>query len=120
MMRSSLLLLLPLLVTAFTCTTEPTTDSQERCEDHPLHAELIAADGATLRVVVTLAQESGDDPATLQDRLLEELRGSQHEIVRRSVNFPILTLVVGEDALCRLVSSALVTSIERDEAVHTS
>ena len=47
-MRSSLLLLLPLLVTAFTCTTEPTTDSQERCEDHPLHAELIAADGATL------------------------------------------------------------------------
>lgn len=116
MLRSTLLLLLPLVITASGCTTDPTTNSQARCEDHPLHAELIATDDATLRVIVTLAHESSDDPATLQDRLLEELKGSQHEIVRRSDNFPILTLLVGEDALCRIVGSTLVASIERDEA----
>jgi hypothetical protein len=114
MPRRTLLLLLLSLTLA--CAPQPMHQDDERCDNHPLHAELSASENGTLRIVVTLVQQGSEEVATLQDRLLEELQGTRHEVLRRYDHFPIMALMVGEDAFCRLVVSPLVESVQKDEA----
>ena len=90
---------------------------QDRCQDHPLYAELASAPEGTVRVVVTLVHEAGDDVVQLQDQLLAMLEGSEHEVVRRYEHLPLITLEVAEAAFCRLASSPLVQAMQLDEAV---
>ena len=112
-------LLLPILLTCFAygCSLRPMSDDHAACLHHPLFQELMTTDGDVLQVIITLTGEPADDVARLQDRLLNELEGTEHQVVRRYDNFPILTLQVGEAALCRLVASPLVETIKVDEDV---
>jgi hypothetical protein len=115
MRQMMLMILLPLLfVGAATCTTQPMSETGIRCEDHPLHPTLRAAENHTLNVIVTLADDRDDDVQRLQGRLDALLEGAEHQVLRRSDNFPIVTLRVGEEAFCRLVASALVKAIQQD------
>jgi hypothetical protein len=50
----------------------------------------------------------------LQDRLLDELRGTDVDVVRRYEMRPQLALRVDEPALCRLLVSELVRALQRD------
>lgn len=105
---------MPLLLAAFSCMTQLMSESERQCEDHPLHASLRAADDRTLRVIVALVADAAESVAQRQDRLLTALRGTEHTVLRRSDNFPIITLAVSEAAFCRLVASPLVHAIQRD------
>lgn len=109
-----------LLLAALTCTTQPMDANRERCAEHPLFAALAASGGRTLGVVVTLRPAEGVAPAALQRRLLAELQDAEHTVLRRSDNFPIITLAVGEEAFCRVVTSDLVESVERDSPEPTT
>jgi hypothetical protein len=102
-----------LLVGAATC-TQPLSESAMRCEDHPLHSRLQAAENQTLNVTVTLEDAEDTDVQRLQDRLVALLQGTRHEVLRRSDNFAIVTLSIGPDAFCRMVGSALVKAIQED------
>lgn len=107
---------MPLLLTmALTCIAQGCTlsDDHAACSAHPLFQELVADQG-TLQVIVTLSGEPTETVTDLQDRLLNELEGTELEVVRRYDNFPLLTLRVGAAALCRLLASPLVEAIQVD------
>lgn len=115
MRQMMLMTLLPLLlVGAATCTAHPMSETGIRCEDHPLHPRLLAAANHTLRVIVTLGDDRDDDVQRLQDRLVALVEGTEHQVLRRYDNFPIVALSVGEEAFCRLVASTLVKAIQED------
>ena len=116
----SVLFVIALAGFASGCTMRSMSDDRAACLDHPRFTELMATheaalNDAALQVIVTLSGEPTDEVADLQDRLLSELEGTEHEVVRRYGNFPILTLQVGSAALCRLVTSLLVEAIQVDE-----
>jgi len=114
MRQMMLMILLPLLLVGpATCTTQPMRETEIRCEDHPLYPRLRAAENQTLSIVVALG-DGDDDVQRLQGRLDVLLEGAEHQILRRSDNFPIVTVRVGEDAFCRLVSSSLVKAMQQD------
>jgi hypothetical protein len=99
---------------AASCSTQPTVESVQRCDEHPLYSRLVESGDGRLRVIVTLDTAQADEAAQLQDRLLLQLEGTDYNVVRRSTNFPIITLSVREDAFCRLITSPLVATIQQD------
>ena len=107
-------LLLPALLLTMGCSPQPLAATEASCEDHPVYTDLVATGGSTLEVIVALVHDQRDNVTDLQDRLLAELEGTEHEIVRRSRNFPIITLSVGEAAFCRLVTSPLVEGMQEN------
>ena len=122
MMRSAMTsTLLALAFGAVACATLPVGPSQRQgvCADHAWYADVTAAPEPGLQLVILLVREADEDVRQLQDRLLLALEGTAYELVRRSDNFPIVTLRVGEDAFCRLIASPLVEGMQRDEPETT-
>lgn len=114
-MTRSMTLLPLLLMTA--CSTPQTTEISERCAAHPLHADLRASAGQSLRILATLNAPADGDVAGRQDALLKELEGTDYTLVRRPENFAVLALSVREEAFCRVVTSELVQAVQKDMAV---
>lgn len=99
----------------------------EDCADSPLLDEVRTQ--GSLRVIIHLAgdfqseDELGEEEVLaqrqriieLQDRLLEDLAGTEVQVIRRFTSFPLVVLVVGEEALCLLLTSDLVAGVEKDE-----
>lgn len=117
-------LTLPLVTMA--CTVGPDNAALSPCPADPLRDE-VTMEGH-LRILVTLemdaVRESELDAverarqrqaiSDLQERLLDELHGTDTEVVRRYELRPQLALRVDEPALCRLLVSDLVRTIQRD------
>lgn len=115
-------LALAVLLTA--CTTGPL----ENCPEDPL-VERVRQEG-TLRVLVTLeldvtpeaelteqeVEEQRRRIDEIQDQLLAELEGTDAEVVRRFERFAMLSLRVGEPAVCRLLTSQLVRDVQEETA----
>lgn len=99
---------------ALSCSVQPTGESMQRCDEHPLYSRLVESEDSSLRVIVTLDTAEVAEAAQRQDRLLAQLEGTNYDVIRRSSNFPIITLRVREDAFCRLVTSTLVAAIQQD------
>jgi hypothetical protein len=110
-------MLLPLVFGAVACAILPVGPAQGEapCTEHAWYADLAASTDSGLRVVVLLVREPSATVGQLQDRLLLALEGTEYELLRRSDNFPIVTLWVGEDAFCRLTASPLVEGMQRDD-----
>jgi hypothetical protein len=116
-----------MILSGFTCTS--LANVPEDCPDTPL-LENLRQEGS-LRLIVTLAgdfvpetelgeteaEEQRRRIAELQDQLIAELAGTETEVLRRFDGLPLLVLVVDEPALCRLLTSELVQSVEPDDAV---
>jgi hypothetical protein len=87
----------------------------------PAYDELFAkaARQGTLRVIVEVLPE-GSAPYTreaitqAQDRVLQELVGTNHRVLRRFTTIPFLGLAVSADALRRLAGSLFVGGIRED------
>jgi hypothetical protein len=87
----------------------------------PTYDELFAkaARQGTLRVIVEVLPE-GSAPYTreaitqAQDRVLQELVGTNHRVLRRFTTIPFLGLAVSADALRRLAGSLFVGGIRED------
>jgi hypothetical protein len=81
-----------------------------------LRAEIARAD--SLRVIVTLqvgaVKDRSDAIPIVQKQVLEALEGTSHTVVLVFRSAPIITLVVGRDALEVLLSHPAVTSITID------
>ena len=78
-----------------------------------------AARQGTLRVIVELRIDPPGPPsheaiAQAQDRVLQELAGTSHRVLRRFATIPFLGLEVTADALRRLGGSAHVAGIRED------
>lgn len=114
-MKRSTVLVTLLVMTG--CSAPQTTEISERCEAHPLHADLRASAGQSLRIIATLDAPTDGDVAKRQDALLTELEGTDYTVVRRPENFAILALSVREEAFCRVVTSELVQAVQKDVAV---
>ena len=82
-------------------------------------AELVARaeSGETIRVIIEL-QGGPDAVQTTQDRVIQEISGTQYRITRRYRAVPILALEVSAEALHRLMQSKLVRKIQEDRPVH--
>ena len=99
----------------------------QTCADSPLLDEVRTQ--GSLRVIVHLAgdfqseDELGEEEVLaqrqrilrLQDRLLEDLAGTDVQVIRRFTSLPLVVLLVGEDALCLLLTSDQVDGVEKDE-----
>jgi hypothetical protein len=91
----------------------------------PAVEELIATaerEGA-LRVIVELKLDASGAAGRqaiidAQDRVLAELAGTTHRVVRRFTTVPFLALEVSADALRRLAGSPLVAGIREDRALR--
>lgn len=110
--------LLLAVVAAPMCTIEP---HAAPCPDDPLMEEVRAA--GELRVIVRLVidpelegEERRQRISELQKTLLAELDGTRLDIVTLFERFPLMTLQVGEEALCRLLRSPRVERIQIDRA----
>jgi hypothetical protein len=73
----------------------------------------------TLRVIVELkvdspAPQSREAITEAQDRVLAELAGTNHRVLRRFTTIPFIGLEVSADALRRLAASARVAGIRED------
>jgi hypothetical protein len=87
----------------------------------PTYDELFAkaARQGTLRVIVEVLPE-GSAPYTreaitqAQDRVLQELAGTSHRVLRRFSTIPFLGLAVSSEALRRLAGSLFVGGIRED------
>jgi hypothetical protein len=87
----------------------------------PTYDELLAKAlrQGTLRVIVEVLPDGPPPPtreaiAQAQDRVLLELAGTNHRVVRRFATIPFLGLTVSADALQRLAGSLFVASIRED------
>ena len=83
-----------------------TASAPPDCPPHPLRAE--ARRTGALRVIVTLRDTAA------QQRVLDALAGTRHDVLRRYAVTPALALRVGEPALCRLLSHPDVRRVSRD------
>jgi hypothetical protein len=78
----------------------------------------------TLRVIVELTLDSTGSPPTgatiadAQDRLLAELGGTSHRLIRRFSTVPFIALEVSADALRRLAGSPRVAGIREDQVLR--
>jgi hypothetical protein len=77
----------------------------------------------TLRVIVELTLDSTASPtgatiADAQDRLLAELGGTSHRLIRRFSTVPFIALEVSADALRRLAGSPRVAGIREDQVLR--
>jgi hypothetical protein len=77
----------------------------------------------TLRVIVELKVDSTGPPtgaaiADAQDRLLAELGGTSHRLIRRFSTVPFIALEVSPDALRRLAASPRVSGISEDTVLR--
>jgi hypothetical protein len=82
-------------------------------------AELVARAerGESVRVIIEL--HGGPDAVqTTQDRVIQEISGTQYRVTRRYKAVPILALEVSAEALHRLMQSKLVRKIQEDRSVH--
>ena len=78
-----------------------------------------AARQGFLRVIVEVLPDGPAPPtreaiAQAQDRVLQELAGTDHRVIRRYATIPFLGLSASADALRRLAGSLLVASIRED------
>lgn len=87
----------------------------------PTYDELLAkaARQGSLRVIVEVLPDGPAPPtreaiAQAQDRVLQELAGTDHRVLRRFATIPFLGLSVSADALRRLAGSLFVASIRED------
>ena len=88
----------------------------------PTFDELIAkaTRQGSLRVIVEVVTD-GSPPfpreaiAQAQDRVLQELAGTNHRVIRRYATIPFLGLTVSADALRRLAGSLFVAGIREDQ-----
>ena len=87
----------------------------------PTYDELLAkaARQGTLRVIVEVLPDGPAPPtreaiAHAQDRVLQELAGTDHRVLRRYATIPFLGLAVSADALRRLAGSLFVGGIRED------
>jgi hypothetical protein len=87
----------------------------------PTYDELLAkaARQGSLRVIVEVVPDGPAPPtreaiAQAQDRVLQELAGTDHRVLRRFATIPFLGLAVSADALRRLAGSLFVASIRED------
>jgi hypothetical protein len=87
----------------------------------PTYDELLAkaARQGTLRVIVEVLPDGPPPPtreaiAQAQDRVLQELAGTDHRVIRRFATIPFLGLQVSPDALRRLTGSLFVAGIRED------
>jgi len=77
----------------------------------------------TLRVIVQLKVDSTGLPTgaaitDTQDRLLAELGGTSHRLIRRFSTVPFIALEVSADALRRLAASSRVSGISEDTVLR--
>ena len=89
--------------------------------DPPSIDELVAkaARQGTLRVIVEVlpdgsAPYTSEAIAQAQDRVLQELAGTSHRVIRRYATIPFLGLTVSVDALRRLAGSRSVGGLRED------
>lgn len=73
----------------------------------------------TVRVIVEVRPDAGTPPTpdairAAQDRVLQELAGVDHRVLRRYRTIPFLTLAASADALRRLAASPWVAGIRED------
>jgi hypothetical protein len=73
----------------------------------------------TLRVIVEIRVDPSGPPsreavAQEQDRLLQELSGTGHRVLRRFATIPFISLEVAPDALRRLATSIHVAGVRED------
>ena len=87
----------------------------------PTYDELLAkaARQGSLRVIVEVVPDGPAPPtreaiAQAQDRVLQELAGTDHRVLRRFATIPFLGLAVSADALRRLAGSLFVAGIRED------
>lgn len=78
-----------------------------------------AARQGTLRVIVEVLPDGPAPPtreaiAQAQDRVIQELSGTTHRVIRRYTTIPFLGLAVSADALRRLAGSLFVAGIRED------
>jgi hypothetical protein len=76
-----------------------------------------------LRVIVELKVDASGPPgrqaiADAQDRVLAELSGTTHRVLRRFTTVPFVALEVSADALRRLAGSPLVAGIREDRILR--
>jgi hypothetical protein len=122
----SLIAALTLSLVTMACTIGPDNAALSPCPEDPLRDE-VRTEGH-IRILVALEMDlvregELDDVerarqrqaiSDLQDRLLDELRGTDVDVVRRYEMRPQLALRVDEPALCRLLVSELVRALQRD------
>jgi hypothetical protein len=89
--------------------------------DPPSIDDLVAkaARQGTLRVIVEVLPDGSapytpDAIAQAQDRVLQELAGTSHRVIRRYATIPFLGLTVSADALRRLAGSRSVGGLRED------
>jgi hypothetical protein len=123
---TSLLFALPVVLFFSPLFQGCTNMEPEACPDSPLVDEVRRQ--GTLRVIVHLAgeyspeSELGEEEALAQrqriqetrDQLVGQLAGTTFEVARSFESVPQVVLNVGEEAMCRLLISELVESIEKD------
>jgi hypothetical protein len=87
----------------------------------PTYDELIAkaARQGTLRVIVEVLPDGPAPPtreaiAQAQERVIQELSGTEHRVLRRFATIPFLGLLVSPEALRRLTGSLFVAGIRED------
>ena len=87
----------------------------------PTIDELVAkaARQGTLRVIVELKLDPPGPPtpeaiAQAQDRVLQELAGTDHRVLRRFTTIPFMGIEMSADALRRLAGSAHVAGVRED------
>jgi len=112
--RSGLMLLL-----GITLLTGPSTVAAQAVPSTIDDLVAKAARQGTLRVIVELKIDPSGPPsreviAQAQDRLLQELAGTSHRVLRRFTTIPFLGLEVTADALQRLGGSAHVAGVRED------
>lgn len=122
-----LALAFPVVSLASACTGDSPEGVPAECGTNPLFKE--AQEQGSLRVIVRLAgdfrseAELGETEilnqrrriAELQDQLVRQLAGTEAELLRRFERLPLLVFMVDEVALCRLLTSSLVESVELSE-----
>ena len=98
------------------CRENPLIDAVRRGESMRVIARLVGAfrSEAELNPAAILLQRQAI--ASQQDRVLQSLQGMSYQLIRRFVELPLLVLVVDEAALCRLLTTDLVVTVERDAA----
>ncbi len=87
----------------------------------PTYDELLvkATRQGSLRVIVEVLPDGPAPPtreaiAQAQDRVIQELAGTDHRVLRRFATIPFLGLAVSADALRRLAGSLFVAGIRED------
>jgi hypothetical protein len=110
------------------CTSGLSSGEPDDCADSPLLAQI--RQESNLRLIVQLAgdfvseveldaeavQEQRKRISDAQDQLLAQLNGTEFGLLRRFEDLPLLVVEVEEPALCVLLTSDLVGSVERDDA----